>query len=92
MIELDERVVGSVYLGEQLAGLLDPTVHGMGTATEAARAVITHGFERRGYEEIVERADPDNTAPLRAMARLGVRARADGTYRCLERSAWRAGD
>ncbi len=83
VIELDERVVGSVYLGEQLACLLDPTVHGMGTATEAARVVITDGFERRGYEEIVERADPDNTAPLRAMARLGFRAREDGMYPAL---------
>ena len=33
VIELDERVVGSIFLGEEIACLLDPSVHGMGIAT-----------------------------------------------------------
>jgi ribosomal-protein-alanine N-acetyltransferase len=87
VVVLDERVVGSVFLGEELACLLAPSVHGMGIGAEVARAVINDGFERRGYEEIVARADPENIASLRAMERLGLRAREDGTYR-LGRSSW----
>jgi len=87
VVVLDERIVGSVFLGEELACLLAPSVHGMGIGAEVARAVINDGFERRGYEEIVARAHPDNIASLRAMERLGFHAREDGTYR-LERSSW----
>lgn len=87
VIELDDRVVGSIFLGDELAFLLDPAVHGMGIATEAARAVIKDGFDRRGYDEIVARAHPDNIASLRAMARLGFLAGGDGSYR-LRRTDW----
>jgi aminoglycoside 6'-N-acetyltransferase len=89
VIELDGIVVGSIFLGDELACLLDPAVHGMGIGTEAARVVIGDGFERRGYEEIVANADADNVASMRAMTRLGFVARDDGSY-CLQRSAWRA--
>jgi RimJ/RimL family protein N-acetyltransferase len=81
VIEADGRVVGSVFLGDELACLLDPAVHGMGIGVEAARAVIADGFDRRGYDEIVANAIPDNIASVRALARLGFRVRADGTYR-----------
>ena len=89
VIELDGVVVGSVFLGEELAYLLDPSVHGRGIATEAARAVIDDGFCRRGYSEIVARAAADNVASVRALARLGFVALTDGSYR-LRRSDWRA--
>jgi aminoglycoside 6'-N-acetyltransferase len=89
VIELDGRVVGSIFLGEELACLLDPSVHGLGLATEAARVVIADAFERRGYSEVTARADPDNIASLRGMARLGFVSRDDRTYR-LDRSAWLA--
>ena len=81
VIEFDDRVVGSIFLGDELACLLDPAVHRLGIASEAARAVISDAFERRGYEEIVARAHPDNVASLRAMARLGFRPCGDGSYR-----------
>ncbi|MGH8976704.1 MAG: GNAT family N-acetyltransferase [Acidimicrobiia bacterium] len=87
VIELDQRVVGSVFLGTEIACLLDPSVHRMGIATEAAAAVIEDGFMRRGYDEIVARADVRNLASLRAMARLGFVACEDETYR-LHRSVW----
>lgn len=90
VIELDERIVGSIFLGEELAFLLDPRVHGQGIATEAARAVITDGFDRRGYAEIVARADPANARSLRAMARLGFVGEGCGTHR-LRRSSWSTG-
>jgi RimJ/RimL family protein N-acetyltransferase len=87
VIELDGVVVGSVFLGDELAYLLDPAVHGRGIATEAARAVVRDGFERRGYREIVARADPANVASVRLLSRLGFRADGDGTFR-LTRTDW----
>ena len=87
VIELEGEVVGSIFLGEELACLLDPAVHRTGIGVEAARAVITDAFGRRSYEEIVARADSDNIASLRAMARLGFVAAEHDTYR-LRRSGW----
>jgi RimJ/RimL family protein N-acetyltransferase len=80
VIELDGPVVGSIFLGEELAFLLDLAVHGRGIATEAARAVIDDGFGRRGYEAIVARADARNLASVRALTRLGFVAVGDGSF------------
>lgn len=82
-----ERVVGSVFLGEELACLIDPDVHRRGIAVEATTAVIHDGFDRRGYARIVAKAHIANTASLRAMAKLGFVDAGDGTYR-LDRAAW----
>lgn len=90
VIELDNRLVGSIFLDDELACLLDPAVHGQGIASKAARLVISDGFARRGYREVVARAHPDNVASVRAMARLGFHANDDGTY-SLDRSDWHAG-
>jgi RimJ/RimL family protein N-acetyltransferase len=87
VVELDGSVVGSVFLGDELACLLDPAVHRLGIGTEAARAVIDDGFGRRGYTEVVARADDENIASLRGLQRLGFTRRADGTYR-LRRADW----
>jgi len=87
VIELDGAVVGSIFLGEELACLLDPAVHARGIASEAARLVIDDGFARRGYTEIGARADPGNVASVRALARLGFAAAGDDAYR-LTRAAW----
>jgi RimJ/RimL family protein N-acetyltransferase len=81
VIELDGRVVGSIFLGDELACLLDPAVHGQGIGSEAARAVIADAFERRGYDAVVARADPANTASVRALQRLGFEGAGEGTYR-----------
>ena len=93
VIELASRVIGSVFLGDEIACLLDPAVHGRGIATEATEAVINDGFDRRGYDEIVAHADANNIASLRALAHLGFVASEDGSYRLL-RSIWqtRRGD
>jgi len=87
VVERDSRVVGSIFLGDELAFLLDPAVHGQGIATEAARAVIDDGFGRRGYSEIVARAAADNLASVRALARLGFVTSGDDRFR-LPRSDW----
>jgi RimJ/RimL family protein N-acetyltransferase len=81
VVELDGVVVGSIFLGEELACLLDPAVHGRGIASEAARVVIDDGFTRRGYAEVVARADPGNVASVRALSSLGFVAVGDGSFR-----------
>jgi RimJ/RimL family protein N-acetyltransferase len=81
VVELDGVVVGSIFLGEELACLLDPAVHGRGIASEAARVVIDDGFTRRGYAEVVARADPGNVASVRTLSSLGFVAVGDGSFR-----------
>ncbi len=87
VVVLGDRVVGSVFLVEELACLLDPVVHRRGIAVEATKAVIQDGFDRRGHARIMARAHPANSASLRAMAKLGFVDAGDGTYR-LDRAAW----
>ncbi len=87
VVELGDRVVGSVFLDEELACLLDPVVHRRGIAVEATKAVIHDGFDRRGHARIMAKAHPANSASLRAMAKLGFVDAGDGTYR-LDRAAW----
>jgi RimJ/RimL family protein N-acetyltransferase len=50
--------------------------------------VIDDGFTRRGYAEIVARADPGNVASVRAPARLGFVAMGADAYR-LTRGQWK---
>jgi RimJ/RimL family protein N-acetyltransferase len=89
VIEHDGRVIGSVFLGDELACLLDPAVHRRGIGAEAAGAVISDAFERRGYTEIVAHADPANVASVRGLARLGFTQTGDGSYR-LARDVWQS--
>ena len=56
---------------EILYGLL-PAHWGRGLATEAARAVLDHGFSR-GLPRIFAGADSPNAASFQVMARLGMR-------------------
>jgi len=53
---------------------------GQGYATEAARAVLAHGFETLGLSEIVAYAVPDNQASLRVMERIGMIRDPDGDF------------
>jgi RimJ/RimL family protein N-acetyltransferase len=88
VIELDGRVVGSIFLGEELACLLDPSVHGAGIATEAARAVLDDAFGRRGHDVVVANAEVANEASRRALAHLGFTATGERSFR-LHRGDWR---
>ncbi|MBC7816899.1 MAG: GNAT family N-acetyltransferase [Planctomycetaceae bacterium] len=58
----------SVEIGWRLAR----EAWGQGFATEAARAAITFGFEKRGLNEIVSFTVPDNAPSRRVMERLGM--------------------
>lgn len=66
-----------------------------GYATESAQAGLRLGFEQFGLEQIIARAEPENTASLHVIARLGLRpdtaqpTTADGMLRfILRRIDW----
>jgi [ribosomal protein S5]-alanine N-acetyltransferase len=56
---------------EVLYGLL-PSQWARGFASEAARAVLAHGFESVGLARIVGRTDTPNQASARVLERLGM--------------------
>jgi RimJ/RimL family protein N-acetyltransferase len=49
-----------------------PSAWGQGLATEAARAVLRHGFIELGLTRIVAGADVPNVASLRVLEKLGM--------------------
>jgi len=49
---------------------------GRGFATEAALALLAHGFETLGLHRIVATCQPQNTASVRVMEKLGLRREA----------------
>ena len=48
---------------------------GRGYATEAGRAALRHGFERLGFEDVVARTAPENSASRRVLEKLGFEFR-----------------
>lgn len=62
---------GAIEIGWRLA----PRHWGKGYVTEAARALLRHGFETHGFEEIVSYAVHDNHRSTAVMERLGMRHR-----------------
>lgn len=57
----------------ELLYALGPAHWGTGIATEAARAVLGHGFGTLALPRIAARADSPNAASVRVMERLGLR-------------------
>lgn len=50
-----------------------PSARGRGVATEAARAVLDHGFRTLGFDPIVAVTHPDNLASHRVLEKIGLR-------------------
>ena len=63
---------------------LAPAFWGRGLATEAARAVLAHGFGTVGLARVIAATDVPNTASTRVMERLGMRFTHRGTLNGLE--------
>lgn len=57
----------------QLLYAVDPARWGRGLASEAARAVVRHGFERLGFAEVRASTDSPNVRSIRVLERLGMR-------------------
>jgi len=80
-LQSDSKVIGSVEMvirsrrwGQaEIGWALNRVYRGMGYATEAARRMITFGFDDLGLHRISAECDPGNTASVRLMERLGMR-------------------
>lgn len=73
----------------EIGWVFHPAHHGQGYATEAARAMLAHGFETLNCHRIVATCQPENPASYRVMEKLGMRR--EGHFReCIERpgGAW----
>ena len=57
---------------------LRPAFWGLGYATEAASAVLRHGFDHLGLDEVLAEIDAANIASIRVAERIGLRRRASG--------------
>jgi RimJ/RimL family protein N-acetyltransferase len=64
---------------------------GRGIATEAARAVLAHGFEALRLDPIVAVAHPDNLASRRVLAKLGFQHEGPAHYYGTEVAFYRLG-
>jgi RimJ/RimL family protein N-acetyltransferase len=67
--DFEARFLPAVEIGWRLAA----EHWGKGYATEAARAVLAFGFDRRGFQEIVSFTTTANVRSRRVMQKLGMR-------------------
>jgi RimJ/RimL family protein N-acetyltransferase len=60
----------------EIGWAVDPGHQGRGYATEAANALLAHGFEDLGLHRIIATCQPQNAASVRVMEKLGLRREA----------------
>ena len=75
VVEFEGRVVGKAgfYRLPEIGFILHSDVQGRGLGLEAAQAVIAHVFATRDLDRLTAEADPDNTASIALLTRLGFR-------------------
>ena len=73
----DEEVIGA---GVEIGWRYVPEAWGQGLASEAARALVGHGFDEMRLERIVAFAVTTNTASLAVMRRIGMSPRPDRDF------------
>ena len=64
------------YSTLEIGWVFHPDVAGRGYASEAARVLMSVGFERMGAHRIFASLTPENTASVRLCQRLGMREEA----------------
>jgi len=86
---LDGRMVGraAFWMGNEVGFLFHRDVWGQGIAREALTALLRHGFDGLGFASIRADVDPENTASLRLLERLGFQRTgfAERTFKIGER-------
>jgi RimJ/RimL family protein N-acetyltransferase len=60
----------------EIGWVFDPRYHRRGYATEAAAALLRHGFETLRVHRIVATCQPENVASWRVMEKIGMRREA----------------
>ncbi|AYB43910.1 GNAT family protein [Paenibacillus lautus] len=91
MLHKEQRVIGHMVFhpcfGEhtyEIGWVFHSAYHGMGYATEAARALLQYGFEALGIHRIIATCQPENTPSYKVMEKLGMRR--EGCFRqCIPR-------
>jgi RimJ/RimL family protein N-acetyltransferase len=97
-LKAEEKVIGHVGIGvvkakEDRQGiigwLLGRKDRGQGLATEAARALVTYGFEQLGLHRITAHTGKDNRRSWYLMERLGMRREAHFRESQIVNGEWR---
>lgn len=76
--ETPEDALGWVILMDRAEGQAEigymqrPDAQGQGFAIEAARQMMTHAFEVRGFRRVWADVDPDNAASIKLIEKLGL--------------------
>jgi len=78
-VEFRQGEVGYVF---------NPTYHGRGYATEAAKVMLQLGFETFNFHRIYARCDPRNTGSWKLMERLGMRREAHFIHNEIFKGEW----
>lgn len=68
----------------EIGWVLHPDYQGKGYATEAAAALLAHGFTTLGLHRVIATCQPQNPASWRIMEKLGMR-REGHLRQCIER-------
>ena len=57
----------------EIGWIVHPDYHRQGYSTEAAHALLRHGFEEQNLHRIIATCQPENVASYRVMEKLGMR-------------------
>lgn len=57
----------------EIGWIVHPDYHGEGYSTEAAHALLRHGFEEQKLHRIIATCQPENVASYRVVEKLGMR-------------------
>jgi [ribosomal protein S5]-alanine N-acetyltransferase len=91
ILKADGRLIGHLLFHPwfaprtyEVGWVLHPRQHGRGYATEAAMAVLQHGFEVLRLYRVIATCQPENVPSWRVMEKLGMRR--EGWFRqCIPR-------
>src|SRR5262245_22569971 len=64
----------------EIAYLLDREYWGKGLATEAAEAIVNHGYVKYGFKRVVAAIHPQNVASIRVVEKIGMKYERDVLY------------
>ena len=96
MLKSEQKVIGDCAIkvisidnrqGE-IGFTLNPQYQGKGFATEAAKAILSFGFQQLNLHRITAICDVRNKPSYRLMERLGMRQEAHFRQNCLVKGEW----
>ncbi|MCA1038513.1 GNAT family N-acetyltransferase [Bacillus infantis] len=74
--QLAGHIVFHPYFGThtyEIGWVMNPHFHNRGIASEAAYAVLKHGFEQMNLHRIIATCQPENIASFKVMEKIGMR-------------------